>query len=291
MKLNARNINELSTLIFIAVIFFTFSTALAAEPMYVLMKFTDDTRYSSQIETADRLSEILLEKMKNSKLKNSKGFRFIETEIIDANLEARLYDEKIDELTHFDLAINSGDYNSLFEGDGFKENKAQSIVTAQVGQFITPELTAAIGRMHNADYLIQGTIINLGTGSWLSEDLEFISGAISSVARVASSQASNLLSKNLSALKFMGDIGEISVTLKGIGVQCDVRIIKASTGEVVWSKRVVGIGESKLIQVGFLKFGHEHLESRLYTKALDNAADKIVKALIADVEGNKLSMK
>ncbi len=288
MKLNVRKNKLLAAIIFIlAAIFFipAPTSARGNNPTCVLLKFTDDTRYD-KIDSAGNLSELLLEKMQKSK-----RFNFIETEIIDANLEARLYDEKVDELTRFDSAINSGNYNELFEGDGFNENKAQSIVMAQVGQFITPEITAEIGKLHNAEYLIQGTIINLGTGSWLSEDLEFVSGAVSGIARLASSQASNLVGKSLSALKFMGELGEVSVTLKGIGVQCDVRVIKAATGEVVWSKRVVGKGQSEFVQVNFLRFGHENLSSALYTKAMNDATDKIVKALIDDLDSNKLFLK
>ncbi len=288
MKLNVRKIKALSIWILtFAVIFLIpgISTARGNNPTCVLLKFTDDTRYD-KIDSAGRLSELLLEKMKNSK-----RFNFIETDIIDANLEARLYDEKVDELTRFDSAINSGDYNEFFEGDGFNEKKAQSIVTARVGQYITPEITAEIGKIHNAEYLIQGTIINLGTGSWLSEDLEFVSGAVSGLARIASSQASNLFGKSLSALKFMGELGEVSVTLKGIGVQCDIRVIKASTGEVVWSKRVVGKGQHELVEVASIKFGHANLSEALYTKAMNDAADKIVKALIADLDSNKLFLK
>ena len=161
-------------LLIITIIFST-SVASAAKsdnPTCVLMKFTDDTRYDA-INSADRLSDLVLEKMIASKKFNLKEF-----EPIDENLERRLYDEKVDELTKFDAAISSGDYNDFFEGDGFQENKAQSIATANVGQIVTPEITAEIGKNHGAEYLVQGTIINLGTGAWMNEDLEIISGAV-----------------------------------------------------------------------------------------------------------------
>ncbi len=286
MKLNARNIKALLILTFAVIWLIPATTTAREKPSCVFLKFTDDTRYD-QLNTAEKISEMVALRMYAAKDR----FRFPTKDIVDAHLEARLYDEKIDELTRFDAAINSGDYNKFFEGDGFNEKKAQSIVTAQVGQYITPEITAEIGRIHNAEYLIQGTIINLGTGSWLSEDLEFVSGAISNVAKVASSQASNLFGKSLSALKFLGEMGEVSVTIKGIGVQCDVRVIKASTGEVVWSKRVVGKGQSKFLEIASIKFGHEKLSDALYNKALNDAADKIVKAMIADMDANKLFLK
>lgn len=258
------------------------NAARTDNPTCVLMRFTDDTRYDS-INSAEKLSSLVLEK-----LFATKKFNLRETEPIPEDLEARLYDEKVDELTRFDAAIESDDYNELFEGDGFKENKAQTIATAQVGQIVTPEITSEIGKNHGAEYLIQGTIINLGTGSWLSQDLAFVAGALSNVAQIASSQAASLLGNSLSAL---GDVGNVAVTVKGIGVQCDIRLIKAETGEVVWSKRVIGIGESQLVSVGVITFGHANLSSALYTKAMEKAADKIVGALVTDLDSHQLFLK
>ena len=272
-------------LLIITIIFST-SVASAAKsdnPTCVLMKFTDDTRYDA-INSADRLSDLVLEKMIASKKFNLKEF-----EPIDENLERRLYDEKVDELTKFDAAISSGDYNDFFEGDGFQENKAQSIATANVGQIVTPEITAEIGKNHGAEYLVQGTIINLGTGAWMNEDLEIISGAVAGIAAAYASYASNIISGGLGDV--MGGIGGVNVTIKGIGVQCDIRIIKAATGEVVWSKRVLGIGESQMISVGLVTFGHSNLSDALYSKAIDKAATQIVDELVKDMKTDSLFRK
>ncbi len=276
---------KILTLLIIAIIFSTSVASAAREdnPTCVLMKFTDDTRYDA-INSAARLSDLVLEKMIASKKFNLKEF-----EPIDENLERRLYDEKVDELTKFDSAISSNNYNELFEGDGFKEDKAQSIATASVGQFVTPEITSTIGQNHGAEYLVQGTIINLGTGSWMNEDLEIISGAVTGIAAAYASYASNIISGGFSDV--MGGIGGVNMTIKGIGVQCDVRIIKASTGEVVWSKRVLGIGESQLISVGLITFGHSNLSDALYSKAIDKAANKIVDALLTDMQTDSLFRK
>ena len=267
----------------VAAIIFSTGIAYAARednPTCVLMKFTDDTRYDS-INSAARLSELVLEKMVASKKFNLKEF-----EPIDENLEARLYDEKVDAFTKFDSAIQSNDYNEFFEGEGFHETKAQSIATATVGQIVTPEITAEIGKNHGAEYLVQGTIVNIGTGAWMNEDLEIISGAVSGLAAAYSSYASNIVSGSLGDV--MGGIGGVNVTIKGIGVQCDVRIIKAATGEVVWSKRVLGIGESQLISVGLMTFGHSNLSDALYSKAINKASEKIVDTLLEDMKTHSL---
>ena len=193
------------------------------------------------------------------------------------DIEAKLYDEKVNEYEKFNAAITSGDYNNFFEDGSFDEQKAQTIATAQVGQIISPEITSAIGANHGADYLIHGTIINLGTGDWLNENLEFISGAISQYASVAASYGSNVLG-------VLGNFGTIEMQTKGVGVQCDVRVIKAATGEVVWSKRVTGVAEQSLIGVGPVVFGHSNVSYSLYQKAIDKAVDKIAKALIDEAK-------
>jgi len=261
-------------------------------PTCVLMKFTDDTRYDT-LDSADYLSDaVMLE------LLDSKKFYLNEKETewtdeygkkhlwIDQDLEKRLYDEKINELKTFNEAISTDDYNKLFEE--FDENRAQTIATAQVGKFIDPNITGEIGRINQAKYLIHGTIINLGTGNWLSEDLDFISGAVSNLAQMASSQAGGLLGSGLSVLNY---VGNVSVTMQGIGVQCDLRVIEAESGEVVWSKRVTGVGQSRLINTGFFNFGHSNMSGKLRTKAMDKAAAKMVDALIADLDSGALNLK
>lgn len=260
----------------------TGSTVHAAEnPACVLMKFTDDTRFDL-IESAASLSDLVMEK-----LMSSGKFRLMETRPIDENIEIQLYDEKMRDLKYLEEAVQNSegaaDLSLLFEGTGFDENKAQSIASAQLGQIINPEITSAIGAAHKADYLIQGTIINLGTGSWWSEDFEKLSGALN----LASAFLNNAI-----PLGALGDvIGGIDVGKIGIGVQCDLRIIKAETGEVVWQKRVVGIHEQTNVSLGIVTVGSRKLNNNFYAKAMDKAAQKIVDALTADMAAKKLFVK
>lgn len=272
----------LMTLLALAILFPASLVSAAKNPSCALLKFTDDTRFDS-MDTADNLSRLVWEK-----LSKSGKFNLYGTEPLDVDIEARLYDEKVDELTKFDAAIASGNYNALFEGTGFDERKAQTIATAQVGQIVTPEITAEIGAIDNAEYLIQGTIVNLGTGAWMNEDLEVIANVVNNVAIAASSQAANLITGSMG---FLSSLTAVNIKFLGIGVQCDIRLIKAATGEVVWSRRVLGIGEQSQITIGVVTFGHSNLSDKLYTKAMDKAADKIVSALIADLESNKLFLK
>ena len=255
------------------IIFLTSSSVNAAEsPSCVLMKFTDDTRFDL-VESADSLSDLVMEK-----LIASKKFRLMETNPIKEDIEIKLYNEKLRDLRFLENAVQNAEekinLTPLFEGIGFDEKRAQSIATAQVGQIIDPAITAEIGRQHNAEYLIQGTIINLGTGSWWNEDFEKLSSAMNALSGLANTSV---------PLGMVGDIlSGIDVGKIGVGVQCDLRVIKAETGEVVWSKRVVGVHDQVNLSLGIVSFGNRKLNNNFYTKAMDKAAQKIVDALVAD---------
>ena len=256
----------------------------ADNPTCVLMKFTDDTRYDL-IESTASLSDLVMEKMVASGKFNLK-----ETRPIDQNMETLLYDEKKQEMEGMRSAFNYGNFNALFEGPGFNETKAQSISTASVRQIVTPSITSAIGNAHGAEYLVQGTIINLGIGDWWNDDFHKISAAVNTASSLTGIPVT---SKVLGALGPLGStLGGIDIKTTGIGVQSDLRIIKASTGEVIWSKRVTGIGSQKQVGLGYgIKIGSTKLNADLYAKAMDKAAQKIVDAMIADMDANKLFVK
>ena len=282
---------------FILMLIFLMTTSTAAaNPSCILMKFTDDTRFDL-VESAASLSDLVMEK-----LISSGKFKLMETDPIDENIEIQLYNEKLRDLKFLEDAIKKAetpaevppvenydaaenatdkkiappviDLTPLFEGVGFDEKRAQSIATAQVGQIINPEITSAIGKAHNADYLIQGTIINLGTGTWWNEDFEKISDALNMLSGLANTSVPlGMLGNALSGV----EVGKI-----GVGVQCDLRVIKAATGEVVWSKRVVGVHDQVNLNLAVVSIGSRKLNNNFYAKAMDKAADKIVNALIAD---------
>jgi len=307
-------------LLLLTIIFSVSATASAAEnPSCVLMKFTDDTRFDL-VESAASLSDLVMEKLIASKkfrlmetnpieedieikLYNEKlrDLRFLEEAVkkaeepveiptvenpkidtpedlkVDAEKlksvkEPVIEDLKIDEVKKVEPRVI--DLTPLFEGVGFDEKRAQSIATAQTGQIIDPEITSAIGKAHNAEYLIQGTIINLGTGNWWNEDFENISNALNTFSGLANTSVPlGMVGDVLSGL----DVGKI-----GVGVQCDLRVIKAETGEVVWSKRVVGVHDQVNLSLGIVSFGNRKLNNNFYAKAMDRAAQKIVDSLVAD---------
>lgn len=267
------NILKKSLGLLIMLIMLTVSTVEAA-PTFVLMKFTDDTRYD-KIESAASLSDLVMEKMIASGKFNLK-----ETYPLDEHIETQLYDEKMRELSQLETAFATNNFNGLFEGGGFDENKAQSIATAQVGQIISPEITQAIGAQHQADYLIQGTIINLGTGGWWNESFDRLSDDVNKAS------ALNGISADMGAIS---DVMTVDVTKTGVGVQCDVRIIDAATGKIIWCKRVVGVHQQKSFDFLFMTIGNRKLNNNLYAKAMDKAADKIIEALVSDLDAGLLN--
>lgn len=272
-----RNFCAMLTFLIAAIFFLPY---VNAAPSIVMLKFSDDTRFDALNGSTDapgvQLSERILKR-----LSQSKKFILPSPVPLTEDIEANLYDEKVGEYNKFRGAVNSGNYSDFFESDNFSDKKAQSVATAQVGQFISADITSKIGTDHKAEYLIQGTIINLGKGNWLSEDLEFFSSAVSQYISVAAAYGSNVLG-------VLGNFGEISIQRNGIGIQCDVRVIKASTGEVIWSKRVTGVAEQNLVNVGPVTFGHSKISPNLYQKAIDKTADKIANALLADMAAGKV---
>ena len=255
-----------------------------ANPSCVLMRFTDDTRYD-RVESAATLSDLVMEK-----LLNSGKFNFKETRVIDKNLEKLLYDEKAAVFQNARYAMNYGDYNTLFEGQGFNEKWAQSIASARLGQIVSPVIVSSIGRQLNAEYLIQGTILNLGSGDWMENKIaDAAQYANTAMSMMGGSGAANMMGP-LGPLSSLAS--SINVKKTGIGVQADLKVIKASTGEVIWQKEVIGKDTQKQISLlGSIKIGSDKLNNDMYYKAMENTAQSIADALIADADAGKMFVK
>ena len=255
-----------------------------ANPSCVLMRFTDDTRYD-RVESAATLSDLIMKK-----LLNSGKFNFKETKVIDKNLEKMLYDEKAAVFQNARYAMNYGDYNTLFEGQGFNEKWAQSIASARLGQIVSPDIVSSIGRQHNAEYLIQGTILNLGSGDWMENKIaDAAQYANTAMSMMGGSGAANMMGP-LGPLSSLAS--SVNVKKTGIGVQADLKVIKVSTGEVVWQKEVIGKDTQKQISLfGGIKIGSDKLNNDMYYKAMENTAQIIANTLITDADAGEMFVK
>lgn len=270
MQLNYR---KLLASLFLATALVANTTVVEAAPTCILMKFSDDTRYD-KIEAAETLSDLVMEK-----LINSGKFNLRETIPVDEHLEKLLYDEKAQELYNLENAFKTQDFSVVFEGEGFSELKGQSIATAAVGQVIAPTIISSISQQHDADYLIQGTIINLGTGDWWDSNVAHIAKVVDNVSGLLG------MTSMAQPLQYLGGL---SMERTGVGVQCDMRLIEGKTGKVVWCKRVTSVADQKQFGIALITVGSNKLSSNLYAKAMDMAAKSIVDTLVADVDAQKL---
>lgn len=228
-------------------------------PTCIMLRFSNSTRYKN-VDSASVLSDLVIEK-----LLASGRFNLRETKPIDEDIEARLYDLKTRELWNLTTSLHNKNLNALFEGQGFNETQAQSISSADVGQIISPAIVSEIGRKHGAEYIIQGNVINLGNGNFFNEEAEIVDSFTDKMLGVSVDQK-----------------------VAGVGVQTDLRIIKAATGEIVWRKIVTGKKTTKLTSVGAFKLGTAKLNSDLYNQAMEDAAQKIYDALIEDFKVGKI---
>lgn len=237
------------------------STSFAETPTCIMLQFSNDTRYKN-VDSASVLSELVFEKLL------SKGkFNFKETKAIDRDMELMLYDEKMRDINNLQKSIERGNFNALFEDGSFDSKHAQSIATAEVGQIVSPSITQAIGREHGADYLIQGTIINLGQGK--------ISSNLHRQGNVHTGKSGFYYYQKTAV----------------IGVEVALRVIKAETGEVVWAKEINATKQTSLHQLGMIMIGTAKLTTDMYSDLMEKAAQNISDALIEDLKAGKLFAK
>lgn len=237
------------------------STAFAENPTCVMLQFSNDTRYKN-VDSASVLSELVFEKFLSTR-----KFNFKETKPIDKDMELMLYDEKMRDINNLQKSIERGNFNTLFEDGSFDSKHAQSIATAKIGQIVSPSITSEIGRQHGAEYLIQGTIINLGQG-----------------------KLSSKLHRQGNVHTGKGGFYYYQKTAV-IGVEVALRVIKAETGEVVWAKEISATKQTSLHQFGMIMIGTAKLTTDMYSDLMEKVAQNISDALIEDLKAGKLFAK
>lgn len=248
--------------------------AFAPRPTCVMMKFTDETRFH-RLDSDERFAELVLDKL----LATGK-FNLQSTKPIPQDMEAMLYTDRYQEMQDAKTAIENDDLSAVFESPAFSDQYALTLSTAEKGQILAPGVTSRIGAENHAEYLIQGTILSLGKGSW--EDQDF---------RLATSLASVALSYVPGAWLFGNLVNSMSKEDTGFGVMADLRVIRADTGEVVWSGREQARAGKSQTNFALASSGSIDLSETDYVKALDKAADKIVQKLVKDIDENKVFLK
>ncbi len=249
----------------------------AAKSSCVLMEFTNNTRFKG-LQPEKILSDLVMEKMIASGKFNLKETRPLAQETADL-----LYDENIRLIGGMEAAMEDDDFTQLFERLGFdSQDQAASISVAYKGQIVTPSLTAQIGEAHNAEYLAQGTIFNIGHFSYLNESTQYVKEGVGVLGMILGGSAGRVLEDVAGSIENK----ETSVVISG-----DVRLIKASTGEVVWQKPIIsGYKQDQVSAVG-VTTGSDTLHMDLVAKALDQMAQKVVEVLVTDMDNGKLFVK
>ena len=239
----------------------------ADKPTCVLLKFSNDTRYKN-IDTESLLSDLVVEK-----LLVSGKINLVESIPIGTDVENLLYNEKVNMLVNAESSLNKGNFNALFEGPGFDPKYADSISTAQVGQIISPEIMSKIGKNSGADYIIHGTIINMGYGEWMNDSQDTVS---------------NILGGLLTLVGLPGGSGFLSNNAhKGIALQSELRLIKAATGEVVWCKKIICLSDKSVESLN-ARLADVKLQSETYANLMEFSAEEITNNLLDDLKKGKL---
>lgn len=257
-------------LMIITLILFTSSTVFAASG--ALMKFTDKTRFY-KIGSAEILSDLILEK-----LLASGKFKLKETPLLDNSIEYKLYNKNAAEIENAEIAMETENLDEIFEGEGFNTSKAISIDKAVKGQTIQPELMRIIGKENGVDYLIQGTIENLGLG--ISND-----NSIGTIAGIAGNILTNRGHGNTGGI--VGGFNDIQMQKKFLGVEISLRIIETNTGKVVWNKKIIGESHVTSLKNKKIAVGNDKLMDETFHKALNEVAENIVNAILEDTNSQK----
>lgn len=219
----------------------------------ILLKFDNVTKFK-KIQAEDSLSDLVLEK-----LMDSKRLAMKERYEIPQSMRAQLYEAEVQKLAAMQPLIEQGILGGFFESSVFKGGAAASIATAQAGQFIQTDIMNQIGRENAAEYIIHGTITNMSSD--VSSDRYFVSY-----------------------------IGNINAQKNAVGIECELRVIRAATGEVLWCKRAVGTSTDTGVSANTIKVGTFANNTIIFNHALESAASKIVRLLFKDVEDGVIEL-
>lgn len=216
-------------------------------PTCILLSFSNDTKYK-KIEVEIPLSDLILEKLMESDL-----FSIRETYPIISHIERKLYNTEIQFLEDVQKYVQKGDLGIFFESDIFNNRQANSISTAQKGQIIQPEIMRKIGKDNSVEYIIHGTVTKMSSD--VTHDAYF--------------------------LPFLG---EVKTQKNGVGIECELRIIQADSGEVILCKKAMGMSTDASIGTKSMKFGTEGNSTKNFNMALESVSEKLINLLKEDKE-------
>lgn len=152
-----------------------------------------------------------------------------------------------------DKAVAANDFSYIFNASN------NDLTVKNEGEFIDSEITGNIGKKHHADYILHGSIDYLGKNS-------------------------KTIMVPLHSFSFESSTPYLEAVVT-------IRIIKASTGEVVWVKKEKGVSKDSLVKFRNASWGTGDFYNLLFYEALDKISQKISKALIEDLQSQQLILK
>ncbi|MBP3817101.1 MAG: hypothetical protein J6H31_02260 [Butyrivibrio sp.] len=241
----------------------------AEENSFVMMKFVNNTRFK-KLAPENKLSDLVMEK-----LVASGKIHLKETRPIDEHIDMELFDENY-RANQAVAEAEKGNLDALFE-----IRKATSMANSHRGQIISPQITMRIGKEHGAEYLIQGTILGISRGT--TEDPG--TSVLTNIAGIVAGKWGGSSGARVGAV-----LRDTKQTYTGVNIQSDLRVIRADTGEVIWEKNIISVSKQEKLKVADIaSVGSDKLSMNLYELSLDQAAQKIVDELIADLDKGLLS--
>ena len=228
-----------------------------ASPTCTFIKFSDTSSYS-KLDTADLLSDLLVEQIVDNNIFSVKEAKTLNE---DAN---KMYIEDYEEMNAFKEGESTGNFDAMFNDSFFGTKKSKKIYEAVQGEIVYPDIIKNISSENNVSYIIHGTVKK-------------------AVSYDTSSQGEMTFHKWI--VDFVG------ANEKNVEVIAYVRIIEGDTGKVIWGNDVKGVGSKLNVSVKEFTFGGKHYDSAMYFNAVNKAVENIVKNIQKDIAAGNLILK
>lgn len=234
------------------------SPAYAKYSTCLLIPFTDQTSYK-KIGTNDIFSELVIFHLIDSGEVDVK-----EVITLNDSTVKSLYDANYAHQNNIGTAIENSDFNSIFDGESSVPEQSLNVIQAKRNQIVAPDLISSISRKHGAEYIIQGNVLRIGNDKRSMDDEQ-------KLANVASSVIGSLLGVNL---------GGVDVSKYGISLSCDLKLIRASDGMVVWEAWCPTFVGKPGMSMANVQAGVKNADSEMFYQAVDQEAKILASGLI-----------
>lgn len=222
------------------------TSALESLPNIAFLQFVDNTQYS-QLNTRNVFSELLL-----NELIELNDINIVEHGVINEALEEEKYLNN--DNTLMNNAAENGDFAFLLENQ-----RHFNIYSTKLGDFIPLDSAKRIGEKYCADYLLHGTIDNLGTEEEINTELMPIIG-----------------------------LKKVDYYLTATAT---VRLVEVETGKVIWLCKSCGVAKDRKYDAEIISAGADGFNATMYDKALAESAHNIAKELDKFIKDKRVVLR